>query len=219
MAGRITFFVLAILTCCDICQGADQRWNNFAEDSDLKYYLDRKSVVPLPDNVYLFWIKSVAKDNDFFKAEYNLPKISYVLTNYEIDCAVSSYRVRSTVMFDKSRREISKIVPAAGDIAFEPVQPETMLELAQEEICTGSEKGTGMPQAATPPAPAPQPADDALATPEPGNPFEPALPPSAPSKRRAPASTASQAALPAAPPEPTPQAPAAPGEAAPEGPQ
>ncbi|HJV34247.1 hypothetical protein [Geomonas sp.] len=219
MAGRITFVVLAILTCCGICEGADQRWNNFAEDSDLKYYLDRKSVVPLPDNIYLFWIKSVAKDSDYFQAEYNLAKISYVLTNYEMDCAVSRYRVRSTVMVDKNRRELSKIVPVAGEVTFEPVQPETMLELAQEEICSGNEKTGGVSQAAAPPVPAPQPADDALATPEPGNPFEPALPPAEPEQRRAPA-TAARQALPAAPPETaTPQLPAAANEtAAPEAP-
>src|SRR6185369_5671518 len=107
--------------------------------SDLKYYLDEKSVTPLPDNVYIFWVKSVAKDKDYFKTEYNLNNLSYIFTNYELDCALSSYRIRGTIMFDKNRREIYKSIPAAGETVFEPVPPESMLELVQDEVCVREE--------------------------------------------------------------------------------
>ncbi|HJV67001.1 MAG TPA: surface-adhesin E family protein [Geomonas sp.] len=225
MAVRVTLIALALLAFCGTSHGQEARWGNFAEDSDLRYYLDRRSVVPLPDNVYTFWVKSVAKDSEYFQNEYHLNNVSYVLTNYELDCAVSSFRLRSTVMFDKTRREISKILPMAGDTPFEPVQPETVLELAQEEICTGSRKAATLIQ---PPVPAePSLSDDALAAPEPGNPFGPALSP-APEVRPQPSQPPAPTTLPApapptavtmpVPPETVyePAAPAAP--AAPEAP-
>jgi hypothetical protein len=161
MIGRMVFVVLALLLCCGICQAKEDRWNNFAEDNDLRYYLDQKSVLSLPDNVYLFWVKSVAKDKEYYRAEYNLNNLSYIFTNYELDCAVSSYRIRGTIMFDKNRREINKSLPMSADNLFEPVPPESMLELAQGEVCKQEESATGKLQpedeeepAASPPAPA-----------------------------------------------------------------
>jgi len=139
MAVRITCVVLAILMLCGVCHGKDDRWNNFAEDGDLRYYLDQKTIVSLPDGVYLFWVKSVAKDKEYFKREYNLNNLSYILTNYELDCAFSSYRIRGTIMFDKNRRELSKSVAEGAVSPFEPVPPESVLELAQEEICAAQE--------------------------------------------------------------------------------
>lgn len=138
--------MLALLGCCSVCNGKEERWTNFAEDSDLRYYLDLKSVVSLPDNVYIFWLKSTAKDKEYFKREYNLNDLSYIFTNYELDCAVSSYRIRGTIMFDKRRKEIGKILPAAGETPFEPVPPESMLELAQDEICAEEESAARVPE-------------------------------------------------------------------------
>jgi|GEM_PF-2502561 len=135
MPFRITFAMLVLLMCCGVSHARDGRWNNFAEDNELKYYLDQKSITSLPDNVYIFWVKSVAKDKDYFKREFNKSNLSYMLTNYELDCAVSSYRIRGIIMFDKNRREISKSLPES-EPAFEPVPPESVLELAQDEICT-----------------------------------------------------------------------------------
>ena len=139
MTVRAIFVMLALLMCCEVSHGKEERWSNFAEDSDLKYYLDQKSVVALPDNVYIFWVRSVAKDKDYFKKEYNLSNLSYIFTNYELDCAVSSYRIRGTIMFDQTRREISKALPDAGEPVFEPVPPESMLELVQDEICVSED--------------------------------------------------------------------------------
>lgn len=139
MTIRMAFVVLALLMCCGVCHAKEERWSNFAEDNDLKYYLDQKSVVSLPDNVYILWVKSIAKDKNFFKREYNLNNLSYIFTNYEIDCAVSSYRIRGTIMFDKNRREINKSLPEGGEPVFEPVPPESMLELVQDEICVKEE--------------------------------------------------------------------------------
>ena len=159
MSARITFVVLALLMCCGISHARDERWNNFAEDTDLKYYLDQKLIISLPDNVYIFWVKSVAKDKDFFKKEYNISNLSYIFTNYELDCAVSSYRIRGTIMFDRNRREINKSLPDS-EPAFEPVPPESMLELAQDEICTSEKRNpeaakrpTAPPAATTPARP------------------------------------------------------------------
>jgi hypothetical protein len=142
MTVRMTFVVLVLLITCSVCRGEDQRWSNFAEDNDLKYYLDVKSVVPLPDNVYLFWVKTVAKDKEYFRTEYNVDDLSYVYTNYELDCAVSSFRVRGTILFDKHRREINKNIPALAETKFEPIPPESVLELAQSEICVSDEDET-----------------------------------------------------------------------------
>jgi hypothetical protein len=137
----MTVVMLTFLMYCGVCHGAAERWSNFAEDSDLKYFIDQKSMVSLPDNVYIFWVKSVAKDKDYFKKEYNLSNVSYMFTSYEMDCAVSSYRIRGTIMFDKNRKEVSKSLPEV-EAAFEPIPPESMLELAQEEVCAKGENAT-----------------------------------------------------------------------------
>jgi hypothetical protein len=142
MPVRLTVALLTILVLCSVCHAKPERWSNFAEDTDLKYYLDQKSVVSLPDNVYIFWVKSIPKDKDYFKKEYNVNNVSYMFTSYELDCALASYRVRGTIMFDKSRREINKALPD-GEPVFEPVPPESMLELAQGEVCTKEEEGKG----------------------------------------------------------------------------
>ena len=144
MSIRITFALLFLLIWCGVCSAKTERWSNFAEDSDLKYYIDQKSIISLPDNVYIFWVKSIPKSKDFFKKEYNMNDASYMFTSYELDCAVSSYRVRGTIMFDKNRREISKSLPE-GEPAFEPVPPESMLELAQDEVCTNEEPAKESP--------------------------------------------------------------------------
>ncbi|GFO54578.1 hypothetical protein GMSM_15850 [Geomonas sp. Red276] len=136
----ITLSMLLLMAWSGLTYG-EERWYNFAEDGDLKYYLDRKSVHPLPDNVYVFWIKSVAKDKEYYRREYNISNLAYILTNYELDCAVSSYRVRGTIMFDKGRRELGKTL-ASGEPVFEPVPPESVLEMAQDEICTGEQNAS-----------------------------------------------------------------------------
>ena len=135
---RISLVVLALLVACSTCHGKEQRWSSFAEDNDLSYYLDRQSLVSLPDNVYIFWLKSVAKDKEYFPREYNLSDLSYILTNYELDCAAASYRIRGTILFDKQHKELNKVI-AASSTAFEPVPPESLLELAQAEICVKQE--------------------------------------------------------------------------------
>jgi hypothetical protein len=170
MASRALLILFLLVSFGSVSHAAEERWVKFAQDADLSYFLDDKSVVSLPDNVYIFWIKSVAKEREYFKREYNVGNISYLLTNYELDCALSSYRVRGTIMLDKSRREISKTVPASPP-AFEPVPPESVLELAQDEMCSkrqtpvkGAEKEE---ETAAPPAGSPAPA---------------AVPPAAPSE-------------------------------------
>ena len=145
MTVRVLLAVLALLVGSGVCHGKEERWSNFAEDGDLKYYLDLKSIVSLPDNIYAFWLKSVAKDKEFFTKEYNLNDLSYIYTNYELDCAVSSYRIRGTIMFDKHHREINKVL-APSDGAFEPVPPESLLELAQGEICAKQQGAVNMPE-------------------------------------------------------------------------
>lgn len=149
--GR-SVLVLAFLTFCGVAH-AERRWANFAEDGDVRYYLDSKTLKALPDNVYIFWVKSVAKNREYFKGEYNLNDVAYILTNYELDCAISRYRVRGTIMFDKNRREINKTV-AVGDPVFEPVPPESMLELAQDEVCVKKKGAAEVPEAEEATAPA-----------------------------------------------------------------
>ncbi|MCM0079989.1 hypothetical protein L4X63_00135 [Geomonas sp. Red32] len=170
----IMLSMLLLMAWSGLTYGED-RWYNFAEDGDLKYYLDRKSVHPLPDNVYVFWIKSVAKDKEYYRREYNVSNLAYILTNYELDCAVSSYRVRGTIMFDKGRRELGKTL-ASGEPVFEPVPPESVLEMAQDEICTGEQNASGEPEeeehgaakAARPASPPPTlSSEDAAANPPP----------------------------------------------------
>lgn len=135
MTVRTTFMILTLLVLCGVCEGREERWNNFAEDVDLKYYLDTKSVLPLPGNVYIVWIKAVAKEKDYFKREYSLKDVSYTLANYEVDCDLSSYRNRGTVFFDKHRKQVGKSLPDGGEPFLEPVQPESVLEMVQNEIC------------------------------------------------------------------------------------
>lgn len=207
MIGRVIFVVLALLLCCGICQAKEERWNNFAEDNDLRYYLDQKSVLSLPDNVYIFWVKSVAKDKDYYKAEYNLNNLSYIFTNYELDCAVSSYRIRGTIMFDKNRREINKSLPMSADNVFEPVPPESMLELAQGEVCKQVGSATGKLEPEDEEEPAPLPATPASPVTQ-AAPLSPAAP-AASVEVTAPVAPI-EATAPAAPVEP--MAPATPAE-------
>jgi hypothetical protein len=162
-----------LVSFAGVSHAAEERWVKFAQDADLSYYLDDKSVVALPDSVYIFWVKSVAREKEYFKREYNISNISYILTNYELDCALSSYRVRGAIMFDRSRRELGKDVPNSAP-AFEPVPPESVLELAQEEMCAkrqSSPDGAGKEEAPAAPAGAPAPA--APATVAPAAPAEP----------------------------------------------
>lgn len=165
MAVRALLILFLLVSFASVSHAAEERWVKFAQDADLSYYLDERSVVELPDSVYIFWVKSVAKEREYFKREYNVSNISHILTNYELDCALSSYRVRGTIMFDGSRRVLSKDVPTSPP-AFEPVPPESVLELAQEEMCArrqsspdGAEKEeeTAAAPAAAPAAVAPAP--------------------------------------------------------------
>jgi hypothetical protein len=179
MSIRISIVMLTLLMCCGICHAQAERWSNFAEDGDLKYYIDHRSIISLPDNVYIFWVKSVAKDKEYFKNEYNVSNVSYQFTSYELDCAVSSYRVRGTILFDKSRRELSKSVPES-EPAFEPVPPESVLELAQDEICVKGKGVAESPEETEVPSVAPKAptAPEAPAAPEaPLAPAEPEEPP------------------------------------------
>jgi hypothetical protein len=223
MTVRITFVLLAFLVGCGVCHGKEERWGNFAEDADLKYYLDHKSVISRPDKVYIFWVKSVAKDKEYFKREYNQNDLSYILTNYELDCAIASYKIRGTIMFDKNRREINKALPA-GDAVLEPVPPESMLELAQDEICVSDENtakkaeseeliGVTSEAPTAPAVPTSAATSSPLAPTAPLEPDEPATPaqievatPAAPAEVAAPGAPV-EPALPAAP-----LAPAAPVE-------
>ena len=54
MSVRITIAVLLLLICSGVCHAAAERWSNFAEDNDQKYYMDQRSIISLPDNVYIF---------------------------------------------------------------------------------------------------------------------------------------------------------------------
>jgi len=202
MPARIIIAMFVVLVLSGVSQGATERWSTFAEDADLKYYVDQRSIVQLPDNVYIFWVKSVPKNKDYFRQEYNQNGVSYMFTSYEIDCAVSSYRVRGTIMFDKNRREVSKTLPD-GEPAFEPVPPESMVELAQEEVCKDDKAREGADET-EPSAAAPAPA-------EPEAPAAPAVPalPEIPAAPLAPA-VPGQPEVPATPALPT--APAAPEE-------
>lgn len=144
MSARVAFGALVLLICCGVAYGKEERWTSFAEDADLSYYLDRKSVSPLPNGGYLFWIRSVAKDKEYYRREYNLSGLAYILTNYELDCGRQVYRVRQSVMFDRNRKELSKS-GSGVDAPFEPIQPETIVEMAQDTFCT---KGDRKPQSA-----------------------------------------------------------------------
>ena len=147
MKVRTSLVALVLICSCGVSHGREDRWSNFAEDADLKYYLDQESVSALPDNVYTFWVKSVAKDKDYYKKEYKLTSLAQILTSYELDCAVASYRVRGVIMLDRNRREIAKSMAAEGEGAFEPVPPESVLELIQNELCVGEEAGAKQPEA------------------------------------------------------------------------
>jgi hypothetical protein len=171
--------LLTLLLCCGVCHAQPERWSNFAEDSDLKYYIDQRSIISLPDNVYIFWVKSVAKNKNYFKNEFNVDGVSYQLASYELDCAVSSYRVRGTILLDKSRKELSKSIPES-DLNFEPIPPESVLELAQDEVCVKGKGTAETPQEAERPsaAPAAPVAPEAPSAPEaPRAPSEPEEPP------------------------------------------
>ena len=172
MSVRISIAMLFFFMSSGVCHAKGERWSNFAEDADLKYYLDQRSIIPLPDNVYIFWVKSVPKGMDYFKKEYNMNNVSYMFTNYELDCAVSNFRVRGTIMFDKNRKEISKSIPD-GEPAFEPVPPESILELARDEVCVKDEGGAEIADGAKLPAAAPVPPEAPQAPAAPAEPEEP----------------------------------------------
>lgn len=192
MAARITLAALVLLVWCGTALAAE-RWSNFAEDQELRYYLDQKSIIALPDNVYIFWVKAVAKDRDYFRREYNQNNVSYMFTSYELDCAVSSYRIRGTILFDKNRRELSKVIPEHEPV-YEPVPPESVLELAQEEICQDQgEQEEEQERAALPSVAAPaEPPAAPLVPAAPAAPEEPAAPavPAAPAAPQVPAAPA-----------------------------
>src|SRR5689334_12634066 len=134
MLKRLLVPLFALVLSAGTACAAEGRWNSFAEDGDVKYFLDQKSVLTLPDNVFIFWMRSVPKDKEYIRREYNMNTLSYILTNYELDCANATYRVRETAMFDKNRKELSKSLPA-GEAPFEPIQPESIVEMAQENFC------------------------------------------------------------------------------------
>ena len=92
-------------------------------------------------------MKLVAKDKEYFKKKYNLATLHQILTNYELDCAVSGYRVRGVIMQDKNRGELAKSGEDDGDTPLEPVPPESIIELVQNEVCVGDEDGGKQPEA------------------------------------------------------------------------
>jgi len=154
----------------------EERWYNFAEDGDLRYYIDERSIVTRNDDIRILWVKSVAKNREYFREEYNLNDLSYILTNYEMDCSDATYRVRQIIMMDKNRRELNKSMPAAAATNFEPIPPESALELAQDMVCakTGTET-TEEPDEVTPPSVAPaQPVAPPAEQPDAEQPQEPA---------------------------------------------
>jgi hypothetical protein len=189
---RVALLLLTLLLYCGVSYGQEERWVSFAEDSDLRYYLDQKSIRSLPDNVYLFWLKSVAKNKDYFRTQYNLSDLAYIYTSYELDCAVSAYRVRGTIMFDKQRREISKEFAAPGDTAFEPVPPESLMELVQSDICVkgvhAADNAPSEEQKGTPAAATAETGEQSVAPETPEPPLAPAAParPLSPSEPRSP---------------------------------
>lgn len=135
MPLRVVLALFNVMLFCTVAYGIENRWYNFAEDSDLRYYLDNKSIVSRPNHTKIVWVKSVPKSKEYFEREYNLNNLAYLLTNYEIDCSNASYRVRQTLMLDKNRKELSKTQAAGSDVLFEPVPPESSIELAQEAVC------------------------------------------------------------------------------------
>lgn len=148
MLLKTKLMVVGLLLCGAVAQAKEGRWSNFAEDADLKYYLDLKSVITTPERTSTFWVKSVAKNKEYYKSEYNLNDLAYILTSYEYDCARGLYRVRATVMYDKNRRELHKTFPTASETpGFEPVTPESVLELVRDSICV---EAAGLPEAAVP---------------------------------------------------------------------
>jgi hypothetical protein len=133
---KIIMVLGILLLSVTLANGKEERWQNFAEDADLKYYLDRKTVVRTPEDTATFWVKSVAKNREYFKNEYNLNELAYIMTNYELDCSRALFRVRETILLTKNRKELSKtLVPLAEMPEFEPVTPESVTELAQEAVC------------------------------------------------------------------------------------
>lgn len=138
---------LALIALCVICfanaaQAKEERWYNFAEDNDLRYFIDTKSIVNRSGDIHIFWVRSMAKNKQYFKEEYNMNDLASILTNYEMDCSDATYRVRQTVMLDRNRRELNKSVPAGAEAEFEPIPPESSLELAQEIVCADAERGS-----------------------------------------------------------------------------
>ncbi|UFS71495.1 hypothetical protein LPW11_04675 [Geomonas sp. RF6] len=138
MRLRVVFAMLCVVCFSNLAHAADERWYNFAEDSDLRYYIDQKSVVNRSGDIHIFWVKSVAKSKEYYRQEYNLNHLAYILTNYEMDCSDATFRVRQTLMMDRNRRELNKSVPSGAETDFEPIPPESALELAQEIVCTGT---------------------------------------------------------------------------------
>jgi hypothetical protein len=159
MLLKTNILVVGLLLCGAVAHGKENRWSNFAEDADLKYYLDQKSIITTPEKTTAFWVKSVAKNKEYFKSEYNLNDLAYILTSYEFDCARGMYRVRAMVMYDKNRRELHKTFPLAAEMpGFEPVTPESVLELARDSVCG---EAAELPEVATPsPVPTPAPAPE-----------------------------------------------------------
>ncbi|MBJ6726503.1 surface-adhesin E family protein [Geomesophilobacter sediminis] len=157
MLKRVSLLVFVLLVSATVAHAAEGRWTSFAEDADIRYYLDQKSLLPLPDNVFIFWMRTVPKDREYIRREYNMNTLSYILTNYELDCSDATYRVRETAMFDKNRKELSKSV-ASDDIPYEPIQPESIVEMVQETLCPKGSTGPKIAEAPQAPAAEAQPA-------------------------------------------------------------
>lgn len=154
MSLRLAGVGLLLVVFCSVAHGKEDRWSSFAEDSDQKYYLDKKSVFPVGDYGFSFWIRSVPKDKEYIRREYNMTDLSYLLTNYELNCSEATFRVREILMFDKNRKELAKNLPE-GEAVYEPIQPESIIEMAQESFCG---KGEGEKRKVSDTAPEAQPA-------------------------------------------------------------
>lgn len=152
MAKCALMLLVALFLCSGMAYGKDDRWYPFAEDPDLSYYIDKKSVLRTPDNTYLFWVKVVGRKKEFLKKEYRMNDLEYILFNYEISCAKGLYKTRGTIYYDRSGKQLDKQIPTYLDMSdAEPVPPESIMELAQDAVCSGPDTEEGADQPASAP--------------------------------------------------------------------
>ncbi len=146
MAKKVLMVLASLFIFSGMAYGKDDRWYNFAEDNDLTYAIDRKSILKSPENTYLFWVKITSRKKDYLKNEYKMNELAYVIFNYEIDCTRGMYKARGTIYYDKNGKQLDKQIPAFVDMSdAEPIPPESIMEMAQEAICYEPESDSALP--------------------------------------------------------------------------